>query len=367
MTFEEYFQNLGVKASEYKPDLPGADESAIKNYLVLPFIRGLGYDPDTFEVRPEYFSNQVPDYKGEKVDYAIFVENKAEIFIECKRYKKGESITKGDHVNQLSNYYNREPSVKVGVLTNGVLYAIYTDKAHSDIMDTSPVFTFDLSKITPDEINKLQSLSKSTYNLQGILESAEKSKYIGKIKFALTHPDNQINKTSLSQLLASEMWEGSKANKAVRNKFRSYIIEAVNIIAQEKFEKKFLKRNIDDDLDDLVEKAVSRIQKQGDGIVTTEDEKDGFKIVLSILRDHCSDLNRIRWRDHKGNFSIILDDSTQKPICRFYFFDEKQKKHIGVIKDNGTEEKIQIDGLDDIRRYSRDITARLWNLLDETD
>lgn len=59
-------------------------EEAAKTSIVLPFLQGLGYDVfDPSEVVPEFTADAVGK-KGEKVDYAICLDGRVSILIECK-------------------------------------------------------------------------------------------------------------------------------------------------------------------------------------------------------------------------------------------------------------------------------------------
>ena len=52
--------------------------------FVLPFIQLLGYDVfSPFEIVVEYTAERVK--KGEKVDYAIMIDGKSLVIIECKK------------------------------------------------------------------------------------------------------------------------------------------------------------------------------------------------------------------------------------------------------------------------------------------
>ena len=61
-------------------------EEATKTALVLPFIAALGYDVfNPSEVVPE-FAAPIGEYKDARVDYAILVEGKPILLIECKAF-----------------------------------------------------------------------------------------------------------------------------------------------------------------------------------------------------------------------------------------------------------------------------------------
>ena len=72
------------------------------------------------EFCPEYTAD-VGIKKGEKVDYAIIINNEPIILIECKSCS--ESLDK--HGSQLFRYFSTS-SAKFGILTNGIVYRFYT-------------------------------------------------------------------------------------------------------------------------------------------------------------------------------------------------------------------------------------------------
>src|SRR5438128_2356332 len=93
----------------------GRGEEATKQALVLPMIEALGYDIwHPAEVCPEYEADFAIKKAGqkEKVDYAIFINGVARIYIEVKQYKTNLN----DHQGQLSRYFNATPTVSLGIL-----------------------------------------------------------------------------------------------------------------------------------------------------------------------------------------------------------------------------------------------------------
>ncbi|MEP7219763.1 MAG: hypothetical protein ABI876_12655, partial [Bacteroidota bacterium] len=85
------------------------------------------------------------------------------------------------------------------------------------------------------------------------------------------------------------------------------------------------------------------------GIVTTEEELEGYYIVKSILRD-IIDPKRIVYRDTLNYFGILVDDNNRKPICRLHF--NRSQKYIGLFDAQKNEERIAIDGLNDIYKFA---------------
>lgn len=90
-------------------------EEAVKTAVVLPFFQALGYDVfNPAEVIPEFTADAVGK-KGEKVDYAIQIEGKIRILIECKPIT---TQLEKKHLDQLFRYFT-VTSAKFAILTNG--------------------------------------------------------------------------------------------------------------------------------------------------------------------------------------------------------------------------------------------------------
>ncbi len=96
--------------------------------------------------------------------------------------------------------------------------------------------------------------------------------------------------------------------------------------------------------------------EKDDGIVTTEEEIEGFHIVRAILHE-IIDPERVVLRDMKGHCNVLLDDNIKKPICRFRF--GSKQKYVGFIDENKAEEKVPIDRLSDIYNYAETLKATI--------
>lgn len=82
MDFSERIAELSKKVKNLGDSLK--TEEATKNALVMPFIAALGYDVfNPAEVVPE-FSAPIGEYKDARVDYAILVDGKPILLLECK-------------------------------------------------------------------------------------------------------------------------------------------------------------------------------------------------------------------------------------------------------------------------------------------
>lgn len=98
------------------------NEEQTKQSLIMPFFKVLGYDVlNPFEFVPEYTAD-VGIKKGEKVDYAIIIDDKPLILVECKSVQ--DNLDR--HSSQLYRYFGTTDA-RFGILTNGVIYKFYSD------------------------------------------------------------------------------------------------------------------------------------------------------------------------------------------------------------------------------------------------
>ena len=93
------------------------NEQATKTAFIMPFLQAWGYDVfNPMEVHPEY-SADLTGLKGEKVDYAICLDNQPIILMECKSCH--QNLEHPKHSSQLHRYFNAT-GANFGVLTNGI-------------------------------------------------------------------------------------------------------------------------------------------------------------------------------------------------------------------------------------------------------
>ncbi|WP_110926758.1 type I restriction endonuclease [Bacillus massiliglaciei] len=153
------------------------NEESTKQFLILPLLRGLGYDTySPQEVTPEFTADFLK--KKEKVDYAIFLNNTPSIFVEAK--PMNQPITKS--APQLSRYFSTFPSVRLGILTNGIEYHFFTDLNNANIMDSKPFFIFNIQNYNEEEFNNLVKFSKNLYDYETIKKLAETLMYYQSFK-----------------------------------------------------------------------------------------------------------------------------------------------------------------------------------------
>jgi hypothetical protein len=84
-------------------------------------------------------------------------------------------------------------------------------------------------------------------------------------------------------------------------------------------------------------------------IITTEEEREGYFIVKSIIRRKIAP-ERVGFKDAQAYFSIRIDDSSHKTVCRLYL--NSNKKYIGIFGANRNETKFELGAIDNIFDFS---------------
>jgi len=175
MNLKETLEMLNKVVNDNK-DLIKNEEST-KQFLILPLLKGLGYDTySPQEVTPEFTADF--HKKNEKVDYAISINGEPKIFLEAKSINN--KINKS--APQLSRYFSTFPSVRLGILTNGIEYHFFTDLNNPNIMDSQPFFIFNISNYNEENFNHLVKFSKNLYDYESIKTLAESLMYYQSFK-----------------------------------------------------------------------------------------------------------------------------------------------------------------------------------------
>ena len=177
-------------------------EAATQQYLILPFIQMLGYDPlDPDEVVPEAHASFSDKFKN-RVDYAICLEGQPAIAVECKKVGSLTDANRGE----LKGYFNAVASVKLGILTDGIVYQLYTDTGLENMMDDQPFAVVDLNDVAREqlgetELDALMRLRKGTFDPANVGADARRKIYLGSyvevLGRTLAEPDERFVRTVL--------------------------------------------------------------------------------------------------------------------------------------------------------------------------
>ncbi|MEG2351230.1 MAG: type I restriction enzyme HsdR N-terminal domain-containing protein, partial [Bacilli bacterium] len=293
MSFEEQLKNFVSKVVKIKDKI--STKEATKTSIIMPFFQTLGYDIfNPTEFTPEYIAD-VGIKKGEKVDYAIILNNEVSILIEAKAIT--EKLEK--HDSQLFRYFGTSKA-KFAILTNGLIYRFYTDLEKTNVMDTTAFLEINLEDIKDNDIQELKKFQKENFDIDYILSAASDLKYLSQIKKVLKEEFNEPTDEFIKLILNKDIYDGQK-NQTVLDKYRPLIKKSLSYYVNELINERLqnaMKKNDDIEEQEPIEEE--------NNIITTMEEMDAFYTIKSILSEYC-DTNKISYKDNYNYFAVLYD------------------------------------------------------------
>ena len=276
----------------------GLNEANTKTSLVLPFLNALGYDVFNHnEVALEYTS-EWGTKKGEKVDIAVLRNGEPIILIECKAL--GEPLDTGK-CSQLFRYFTTQ-SARIGILTDGQKYLLFSDIEKKNIMDDKPFLEIDMLNFNERFLPELQKLTKDSWDIDGVLSSAETLKYVRAIKLLIAK-DIAEPSDFLVKYYAKQCFDGIIVSR-VLNQFRMVVKRAFAEYISDQFSKRVNSIQVAAEQEaaqsqEVSEKNIQALpHDEGDGIVTHDSEIWAYFIIRTLVSE-VIDLSRVFLRDKK--------------------------------------------------------------------
>lgn len=364
---EEFKSQLIAYAQRAVERAERADtEAATQQYLIMPFLQLLGYNPlDPDEIVPEAHASFSDKFKN-RVDYAIYKDEEPVIAIECKKVGNLSETNRGE----LKGYFNAVPSVKLGILTNGLIYQLFSDTSQENMMDDEPFVFVDLSEVAQDSIsdNALDAflkIRKDTFDPADVGADAQRKLHIAAYLDVLERVFKQPPEIFVKALMDLAGVEGRRTSRLVEE-HTPILTEAINTF----FDRKLLERVGFADRQDLVRVpeapvAYESSDKEGDngdfkdretlaepsGIITTETELQVFDYVKSRLpflmeRDEnlYQKLIHVFSKDYKTVFNVSYKQERKGRL--FNFKEGTDPKYRFEFPKSGTE--INTNNLSDI-------------------
>jgi len=351
MDLIDHLQTLAARAEQTGDSL--TNEEATKMALIAPFIQALGYDIfNPTEVKPE-FSADLPGIKqGERVDYAVLENGQPKILVEAKPYRSDlRSAEKG----QLSRYF-QATHARIGILSNGRQFLFFSDLDRQNLMDEKPFAEIDLADIKAAPLEQIKQLSKSMFDLETLLSTAERLKYLRgvkeEIRAELADPSDWLVREMARRVHTAERVSGQLVEK-----FKPVVIDAIKAVINDRItdrlssamEAEKVAGSMDVPADNAVEAETT------DGIEFTEEEREGLYVVRAICASEI-DPSRLNEKDTKSYCNILLDGNSWKSILRMHFNGATKRLEIF---DEAEPKFVQLEKVTDIYQYSERIRTAL--------
>lgn len=310
-------------------------EAATNQYLVLPFFQLLGYDPlNPDEIIPEAHASFSDKFKN-RVDFAICKDAEPVMAVEVKKVGTLNGAERGE----LKGYFNAVPSVKLGILTDGIQYQLYTDTGLENMMDDEPFVTMNLSevaqeRITDDQLDALGRLRKGTFDPANVGADARRKLYIASYVEVLERNFRTPEEPLVRTLLDLAKVEGRRTTRLVEE-HGPIIADALQAF----LDRKILERVGFANRQDLVRVPPAAPTPapesdpalppddaaQGSGIITTDTERAVFDYVRTRLafllagdEDGYSRLAHLYPVDYKTVFSVCYRQERKGKLFNFW-------------------------------------------------
>lgn len=304
------------------------NETKTRDYLIEPFFKILGFNE--MDDYAHEFTIKFPDGNLKYLDMAITLSGRQpSILVECK---KANTNLLSSHYKQLSSYYKYHKESKLGILTNGIQYKFYARSLKDkNILHENPFFEFDITDFTLSDLEELAAFYRPSINLSSIIEDAEETYFLESFDEALFQTLYKPKK-ELIKLIYDNM-----GGKRLSDKISDSIFNLINSISYEQ-------------AIDKIKRAESKDSKSG--IITTAKELKSLDIIKTIVamtsKINNKEIDRIGYKDYKGQFKIIVDNMPSKEICHIVIKDSK--KYISI---NNVEYHIESVSAKEITKHRR--------------
>jgi hypothetical protein len=263
------------------------------------------------------------------------------------------------HNSQLFRYFHTTKA-KFGLLSNGIIYRFYTDLVEQNKMDEKPFFEFNVTDIKDNQIEELKKFHKSYFDVGNIQNTASELKYMNELK-TLINIEFQSPTEGFVRHFAKQIYQGvltAKLMDQFSGLTKKSIQQYINDLITERLKSALKKENEDEQKSIDKEPSNIPVDSKDTKVETTEEEREGFMIVKTILRQKTK-AERIVYRDAQSYFAILLDDNNRKTICRLYL--NSSKRYIGTFDDQKKETRNEILTVDDIFKYAELLHKTLAN------
>jgi predicted type IV restriction endonuclease len=310
------------------------NEESTKLFLILPFLNFLGYDdrnPD--EVCPEHGADFSEKYKN-RVDFAILKGNAPVIAIECKTL--GSPLK--DERGQLRSYFNAAPTVKMGVIADGLVYEFYADSDEPNMMDQNAFLALDLREVAKGKIEDsveegLKSLQKSNFDPENIGAEAKRKlifqNVIQQIAKLAEEPSEPFVRMLLQNAGLSHV--RTKALSEFRDITRSAFREFVNLRILQRLDIPAKDKELEKSLAPHEPAVAEAVAKADDVIAPSPLELEVFHYIkrrLAFLVKEDSlfeEIDNVESRKYKGKFVVF--HKRERAGRLFDFYEGKTKKY----------------------------------------
>ena len=183
-------------------------------------------------------------------------------------------------------------------------------------MDQKPFAEIDLFDLRSAPIEQIKQMSKTMFDIDNLLSTAERLKYLRgvkeEIKAELTDPSDWFVRE-----MAVRVHTAQRITGQLQEKFKPIVVDAI---------KAYINDRINERLNTAMEvektagetPAAEPEVEEEPGTIFTEEEKEALYIVRAICAAEV-DPTRLSERDTKSYCGIVLDGNSRKYFLRLFF------------------------------------------------
>jgi hypothetical protein len=277
------------------------------------------------------------------------------IAIECKA--PGAALR--DERGQLRSYFNAAPTVKMGVLTDGLVYEFYADSDEPNMMDQAAFLVIDMREAAKGKIEDsvedgLRSLQKTNFDPENIGAEAKRKlifqNVIQQIAKLADEPSEPFVRMLLTNAGLSHV--RTRALTEYRDITRNAFREFVNLRILQRLDIPTKDTELEKSVLAPEPSAVEVSPKQDDGLAPSLFEMEVVqyakrRLAFLVKEDKLFDeIENVEFRKYKGKFVVFY--KRERAGRLFEFFEGKSKKYTfdfgeGLGGEMATENLVEID------------------------
>lgn len=285
-------------------------EETTKQALILPMLDILGFNAyDPTRVKAEHKADFKGAKNGEKVDYALFCQNRLVMLLEAKNYAQNLP----NHDAQLARYFNSSVGVSVAIITNGREWRFFTDLSNKNVMDDEPFLTINFSSNNTSLYSQLYYFQYEQFQPEKLRAMAEENHYLSIFQKAISKSlrGNNVDfvryvaqQANLQRQLTTKLLE--TIAPIVREATQRVIADVaiMGFMANENNERKLIVGFSHED----------EVSPTNSKIITTAIEKKLFELTQQILGDDAN----IVMKDTESYFSVLYQGKVNRWLYRYY-------------------------------------------------
>lgn len=294
----ESIENYVKRVKELAEHVRG-NEQATKQSLIGPFFTMLGYDlTDPRECLPEYKADFGKDRSTKPIDWGFKHSGNFAFFVEAKEV--GKKLMGYDE--QLGDYFAKEPSVKLGILTNGATWRFFTDIVNANVMDKEPFAKWDILADDVPPFDVITLLHKEKFSPELIRTFAQSQRNQNLLLAELTRllePTAELTKLAIANL------ESRNLTQAVVESWKPIVANAIQDWAKQRTLTAVLS---------IPAPRESEPEATGGRIETTKEELDAFEVIKKLLGPE----RPVAWEDSVAYFKVHLAEKRTWVFARLY-------------------------------------------------